>query len=212
MSDKDFKVKNKLIVNGLNNASGVVLATNNQIDSHTLLPTQYGGTGTTTSPTSGQIPYSASGTTYTPTALNTLDVKGSSYSDNAPSSPVVGQIWVESDSTSDSFDPNIIRRKSFTATAAQTVFTTDLEFIQGYEQVFFNGMLLLRNSDYTTASNTNVTLASGAAEGDIVEIVTVTNLNSVNTYTQSEINSALALKASILLVDSNEVGQIMGAF
>ena len=212
MSDKDFKVKNKLIVNGLNNASGVVLATNNQIDSHTLLPTQYGGTGTTTSPTTGQIPYSASGTTYTPTALNTLDVKGSSYSDNAPSSPVVGQIWVESDSTSDSFDPNIIRRKSFTATAAQTVFTTDLEFIQGYEQVFFNGMLLLRNSDYTTASNTNVTLTSGAAEGDIVEVVTVTNLNSVNTYTQSEINSALALKASILLVDSNEVGQIMGAF
>jgi hypothetical protein len=212
LSDKDFKVKNKLIVNGLNNASGVVLATNNQIDSHTLLPTQYGGTGTTTSPTTGQIPYSTSGTTYTPTALNTLDVKGSSYSADAPSNPVVGQIWVESDTTSDSFDPNIIRRKSFTATAAQTVFTTDLEFIQGYEQVFFNGMLLLRNSDYTTASNTNVTLASGAAAGDIVEVVTITNLNSVNTYTQSEINSALALKASILLVDSNEVGQIMGAF
>jgi hypothetical protein len=119
----------------------------------------------------------------------------------------VGQIWVESDSSSDSFDPNIIRRKSFTATAAQTVFTTDLEFIQGYEQVFFNGMLLLRNSDYTTASNTNVTLASGAAEGDIVEIVTVTNLNSVNTYTQSEINAGINLKA-----DNNEIAQIMGAF
>ena len=72
MSDKDFKVKNKLIVNGLDNASGVVLATNNQLDSHTLLPTQYGGTGTTTSPTSGQIPYSASGSTYAPTTLASL--------------------------------------------------------------------------------------------------------------------------------------------
>ena len=48
MSDKDFKVKNKLIVNGLNNASGVILSTNNTLDSHSLLPTQYGGTGTTT--------------------------------------------------------------------------------------------------------------------------------------------------------------------
>jgi hypothetical protein len=207
MANKDFKVKNKLVIAGLTNANGVLLAENHAVDSHTNLATQYGGTGTTTSPTSGQVLYSASGSTYAPTALNTLDVKGSSYSDNAPSSPVVGQIWVESDSTSDSFDPNIIRRKSFTATAAQTVFTTDLEFIQGYEQVFFNGMLLLRNSDYTTASNTNVTLASGAAEGDIVEIVTVTNLNSVNTYTQSEINASISLKA-----DNNEIAQIMGAF
>jgi len=196
LSDKDFKVKNKLIVKGITTAGPITADSSGNIDSVPHIATQFGGTGTTQSPTTGQIPYSTSGTTYTPTALNTLDVKGSSYSDNAPSSPVVGQIWVESDSTSDSFDPNIIRRKSFTATAAQTVFTTDLEFIQGYEQVFFNGMLLLRNSDYTTASNTNVTLTSGAAEGDIVEIVTVTNLNSVNTYTQGEIDTSLSAKLS----------------
>jgi hypothetical protein len=192
LADKDFRVKNKLHVNGLNNASGVILATNNALDSHTNLPTQYGGTGTTTSPNSGQILYSSSGTTYAPTTLNTLDVKGATYSADAPSSPVVGQIWVESDTSSDSFDPNIMRRKTFTATAAQTVFTTDLEFIQGYEQVFFNGMLLIRNSDYTTASNTNVTLAAGAAAGDILEVVSITNLNSINTYTQSEVDALLA--------------------
>ena len=196
MSDKNFKVKNKLVIAGLTNANGVLLAENHAIDSHTNLVTQYGGTGTTTSPTSGQILYSSSGTTYAPTTLNTLDVKGATYSADAPSSPVVGQIWVESDTTSDSFDPNIIRRQSFTATAAQTVFTTDIEFIQGYEQVFFNGMLLLRNSDYTTASNTNVTLAAGAAAGDILEVVTVTNLNSVNTYTQGEIDTSLSAKLS----------------
>ena len=183
MSDKDFKVKNKLQVKGITTAGPITADSSGNIDSVPHIATQFGGTGTTTSPSTGQIPYSTSGTTYTPTALNTLDVKGSSYSADAPSNPVVGQIWVESDTTSDSFDPNIIRRKSFTATAAQTVFTTDLEFIQGYEQVFFNGMLLLRNSDYTTASNTNVTLASGAAAGDIVEIVSITNLNSINTAT-----------------------------
>lgn len=184
MSDKDFKVKNKLVVNGLTGGAGPLVANSNkEIDSVAFLTTLQGGTGTTTSPSAGQVLYSAGGTTYNPTTLNTLDVKGATYSADAPSSPVIGQIWVESDTSSDSFDPNIIRRKTFTATANQTVFTTDVEFIQGYEQVFFNGMLLIRNSDYTTASNTNVTLAAGAAAGDIIEVVSITNLNSINTAT-----------------------------
>lgn len=194
MADKDFRVKNRLHVNGLSQTSGVILATNNALDAHTNVPTQYGGTGTTQSPNAGQVLFSSAGTNYVPTTLTSLDVKGATYSADAPSSPVVGQIWVESDTSSDSFDPNIIRRKTFTATANQTVFTTDVEFIQGYEQVFFNGMLLIRNSDYTTASNTNVTLATGAAAGDIVEVVSITNLNSINAYTTGEVDSLLLAK------------------
>ena len=184
MSDKDFKVKNKLVVNGLTGGAGPLVANSNkEIDSVAFLTTLQGGTGTTTSPSAGQVLYSAGGTSYNPTALNTLDVKGASYSADAPSSPVIGQIWVESDTASDSFDPNIIRRKSFTATAAQTTFTTDVPFIQGYEQVFFNGMLLVRNNDYTTTNDTTVVLTTGAAVNDVVEVVTITNLNSINAAT-----------------------------
>ena len=179
MADKDFRVKNKLHINGLSNASGVILATNNALDSHTLVPTQYGGTGTTTSPNAGQILYSSSGTTYTPTALTSL-VTPTSYQADAPSSPVVGQIWIESDVDATAFDTNIIRRQSYTATAAQTVFTTTQTFIDGYEQVYFNGMLLLRGTDYTTSNSNTITLASGAAASDIVEVLTVTNLSSYN--------------------------------
>jgi hypothetical protein len=184
LSDKDFKVKNKLVVNGLTGGAGPLVANSSkEIDSVAFLTTLQGGTGTTTSPAAGQVLYSAGGTSYNPTALNTLDVKGASYSADAPSSPVIGQIWVESDTTSDSFDPNIIRRKSFTATAAQTTFTTDVPFIQGYEQVFFNGMLLVRNNDYTTTNDTTVVLTTGAAVNDVVEVVTITNLNSINAAT-----------------------------
>jgi hypothetical protein len=196
LSDKDFKVKNKLIVNGLNNASGVILSTNNTLDSHNLLPTQYGGTGTTQSPSSGQILYSASGTTYTPTTLASL-IQGSNYQADAPSSPDIGDIWIESDSTSDSFDPNIIRRHTFTATAGQTNFVASVAFIDGYEQVYFNGLLLLKTTDYTTSSGTTVILGSAAAAGDIVEIVTITNLNSTNTYTQAEVDALLAANTSV---------------
>ena len=176
MSDKDFKVKNKLQIKGITSAGPLVSDASGNIDSTAYVATQYGGTGTSTSPSSGQVLYSESGTTYAPTTLTSL-VPPTTYAADAPSSPAVGQIWVESDSSSDSFDPNIIRRKSFTATAGQTAFVTDFTFIDGYEQVFFNGMLLLRTTDYTTSGGTTVNLVSGAAAGDIVELVTVTNLN-----------------------------------
>ena len=60
LADKNFKVKNKLVIAGLTNANGVLLAENHAIDSHTNLSTQYGGTGTTTSPNAGQVLYSSS--------------------------------------------------------------------------------------------------------------------------------------------------------
>jgi hypothetical protein len=213
MADKDFRVKNRLHVNGLSQNSGVILATNNALDAHTNVPTQYGGTGTTTSPSAGQVLYSSAGTTYTPTTLSTLVETLSpdevTYSANAPTSPVLGQVWIESDSENTSFDPNIIRRHTFTATAAQTNFVASVSFIDGYEQVYFNGLLLLRTTDYTTSGGNTVILAEAAASGDIVEIVTITNLNSTNTYTQAEINSALELKSG----DSDQTilaGQIFG--
>jgi hypothetical protein len=210
MANKDFKVKNKLVIAGLTNANGVLLSEGHTVDSHTNLATQYGGTGTTTSPNSGQVLYSTSGTTYAPTTLADL-VTGAKYQADAPSSPSVGDIWIESDSTSDSFDPNIIRRQAFTATESQTVFTTTVNFIEGYEQVYFNGLLLLRTTDYTTSNSNTVTLVQAATVNDIIEVVTITNLNSTNTYTQSEITEYLAnKKTEIVSSISDNTGLLAG--
>ncbi len=187
MADKDFKVKNKLFVNGLNNASGVILATNNNLDSHTTLPTQYGGTGTTTSPNAGQVLYSVSGTSYAPTTLADL-VTGSKYQSSAPSSPAVGQIWIDSDEDATSFDPNLIRRHQFTATAGQTNFVTSISFVDGFEQVFFNGLLLLKGTDYTTSGNNTVILSTAAALNDIIEVPSVPVLLSPTTFIFGQFN------------------------
>jgi hypothetical protein len=195
VSDKDFKVKNKLQVKGITSAGPVVADASGNIDSTSSIATQYGGTGTTTSPSSGQILYSTSGTTYAPTTLSSLVIP-ISFTPSEPENPVTGQIWVDSDSSSDSYNPNLIRRQSFTATAGQTEFTTTIEFIEGYEQVYFNGLLLLRTTDYTTSNSNTVTLGSAAAANDIIEVVTVTNLNSTNTYTQTEIDSAISTHSS----------------
>ena len=173
------------------------------IDSVPYLETQYGGTGTVTSPSSGQVLYSASGSTYAPATLSDL-VTGAKYQTTAPSSPAVGQIWIDSDEDVTTFDSNIIRRKAITATAGQTVFTADLPFIDGFEQIFMNGLLLVKTTDYATSGGNTVTLTSAAAESDIIEIVSVTGANSVDTYTQAEVNALLAANTSVAPLSISE--------
>jgi hypothetical protein len=127
----------------------------------------------------GKILYSGTGTTYIPVGISTVVANSVAYQPTAPINPSVGQLWVDSSSSNTSFDPNIIRRKTIVATGGQTVFTTDLAFTDGYEQVFVNGALIVRNTDYTTTNSITVTLVKPAANNDIVEILSVTNLNSV---------------------------------
>lgn len=66
MADKDFKVKNKLVLNGLAQAGILLADANKQVDSVSYLTPLQGGTGTTTAPSAGQILFSTSGTTYAP--------------------------------------------------------------------------------------------------------------------------------------------------
>lgn len=118
------------------------------------------------------------------------------YSDTAPTSPVTGQVWINTAATTQSFDPNLIRRSTFVSTAGQTEYTVNNAFVDGYEQVFFNGVLLQKTTDYITSSGTTITLATAAEEDDLVEVLSITNLNSTDTYTQSEISSTYAPKAN----------------
>jgi hypothetical protein len=71
LSDKDFKVKNKLQVAGITSAGPLVSDASGNVDSTSSIATQFGGTGTTTSPNSGEFLYSSGGTTYAATSLST---------------------------------------------------------------------------------------------------------------------------------------------
>ena len=94
MSNKDFKVKNKLQVGGITASGPVVADAYGNLDSTSSIATQFGGTGTTTSPTSGQILYSSAGTNYAPATLAGLPgtyAVGNTAS--RPGSPSLGQIY-----------------------------------------------------------------------------------------------------------------------
>lgn len=110
------------------------------------------------------------------------------YSSTAPSSPVTGQVWINTASTTQSFDPNIISRTTIVSTAGQTAYTASNAFVQGYEQVYFNGVLLQRTTDYSVSGST-VTLTSAAEVNDLIEILSITNLNA---YTPSQYSSISA--------------------
>jgi hypothetical protein len=185
MADKDFKVKTGL-------------------DLPAPLPLLEGGTGQTTANNAlnAMLP---SQTTHASKILGTDGTNttwvnpGAAYQTSAPSNPVTGQLWVDSDETGDSLDPYIIRRKTITATAGQTVFTTDVVFTDGYEQIYYNGVLLVRTTDYTTSGGTNtVTLLQGASAGDTVEIISSTPINLVNTVVTGAANTITSPNASAI--------------
>jgi hypothetical protein len=152
-----------------------------------LAPTATTGTNTTQIAT----------TAFVQSEIDASVQPGALYQTTAPTSPEIGQIWIDSDEDVTTFDSNIIRRKAITATAGQTVFTADLPFIDGFEQIFMNGLLLVKTTDYATSGGNTVTLTSAAAASDIIEIVSVTGANSVDTYTQAETNALLAANTSV---------------
>ena len=89
-------------------------------------------------------------------------------------------------------------RFSYTATANQTTFPSSgsISYDAGFADVYLNGIKLQNGTDVTVTSGTNVVLASGAAVGDIVDIVAYGSFNVANTYTQAETNTLLAAKAT----------------
>jgi hypothetical protein len=205
MSDKSFKVKDGLIVPSLSTAGIVKTNSSGVITSSATLSISEGGTGQTTAGNAlnALLPLQTNNTNY---FLQTNGVSPqwtlmppTSYQTSEPTSPVLGQLWIDSDSSATSFDPSIIRRQAFTATGGQTVFTVTNSFTNGFESVYLNGILLARTSDYTTSNSNTITLVSGAAVNDILEVIGITLISPTNTYTQAEIDSIVTTQINGLI-------------
>ena len=84
---------------------------------------------------------------------------------------------------------------TFTATAGQTVFTPQSGYTLGYCDVFLNGIKLVNGDDYTASNGTSITLASGAAAGDSVEVVAYFPRGLSDGYTKAETDARHVLKS-----------------
>jgi hypothetical protein len=100
---------------------------------------------------------------------------------------------------------------SYSATAGQTTFSgTDLNsltlsYTVGAEQVYLNGVLLVRTSDYTATNGTSVVLALGATASDTLVVVAYGAFNVANTYTQAQSDARYPLNSIDFSAGKNHI-------
>ena len=96
-----------------------------------------------------------------------------------------GTEWGSISSTAD------IYRFRFTATGGETTISglddngLTLSYLPGKEQVYLNGVLLARTSDYTATSGNSLTSLGALAAGDIVEVITFTAFELVDSIARA---------------------------
>ncbi|CAB4177453.1 hypothetical protein UFOVP999_64, partial [uncultured Caudovirales phage] len=88
-----------------------------------------------------------------------------------------------------------IYRYRFTATGGETSksgaddSSQTLAYIAGKEQVYLNGVLLVRGQDYTATNGTSITALSALAASDVLEVITFTALSVVTDIPQSIVDA-----------------------
>ncbi len=96
-----------------------------------------------------------------------------------------GSAWGSISSTAD------IYRFRFTASGGETSESgpddngITLSYIPGKEQVYLNGVLLARTSDYTASNGTSITSLAALAAGDILEVITFTAFELADSIARS---------------------------
>jgi hypothetical protein len=88
-----------------------------------------------------------------------------------------------------------IYRYRFTATGGETSksgaddSSQTLAYLAGYEQVYLNGVLLVRGQDYTATNGTSITALSALVVNDVLEIITFTAFSVITDIPQSVVDA-----------------------
>ena len=99
----------------------------------------------------------------------------------------------------------------FNATGGQTTFSgTDangltLAYTVGSEQVYLNGVLQVRGSDYTATNGTSIVLTSGALVSDVLNVIAFSALSVADTYTQAQADAKFFQTANAFLAGKNKI-------
>jgi hypothetical protein len=78
---------------------------------------------------------------------------------------------------------------SITTLSGSDDYLNNLEYTPGTEQVFINGILIVRGVDYTATDGTSVVLNTALTPGDVVEVIGNSAFSISNTYTKAEIDA-----------------------
>jgi hypothetical protein len=138
-----------------------------------------------------------------------------SYQSSAPSSPATGDIWIDSDDEVPGITSSLNYRWRKIATGGETSLSGNdssgltLVYNPGYEQLYLNGVLQYRGSDYTATSGSTISGLTALTANDTVEILSFVTAPIGDTYTQAAANSLFStgLRSSQLLHVRDEKAQ-----
>jgi hypothetical protein len=85
-----------------------------------------------------------------------------------------GSAWGSISSTADIFRYHFIATGGETSLSGMDEYGNTLSYIPGKEQVYLNGVLLVRTTDYTATSGTSITSLAALAADDVVDVITFT--------------------------------------
>jgi hypothetical protein len=99
----------------------------------------------------------------------------------------------------------------YNATASQTTFSgvdangLTLAYTVGTEQVFLNGALQVRGSDYTATDGTSIVLTSGALVGDVLNVIAYGATTITDTYTQAQADAKFVQQTTNFFAGKNHI-------
>jgi hypothetical protein len=73
---------------------------------------------------------------------------------------------------------------------------TTLVYVPGYEQVYINGVLQFRGSDYVATNGTSITGLTALVAGDVVEVIAPSAAQFGDYYTQAQADTKYALQTN----------------
>jgi hypothetical protein len=100
-----------------------------------------------------------------------------------------GSAWGSISSSAAIYRYKFIAAGGETSVSGADASSQTLAYIAGYEQVYLNGVLLVRGTDYTATNGTSITALSALVLNDIVEIITFTALSVVTDIPQSIVDA-----------------------
>lgn len=99
----------------------------------------------------------------------------------------------------------------FNATGGQTTFSgadangLTLAYTVGAEQVYLNGVLQVRGSDYTATNGTSIVLASGALVSDVLNVIAYSAMTITDTYTQAQSDARFVQQSNNFFAGKNKI-------
>ena len=124
------------------------------------------------------------------------------YQASAPSSPATGDIWVDADDEVPGITSSLNYRWRKIAAGGETSLSGNdvsglpLAYNPGYEQVYLNGVLQYRGSDYVATTGNTITGLTALVANDTIEVLSFVTAPIGDTYTQAAADGKFYSKTS----------------